>query len=330
MQNPSENPPQTLTRSVTYITIDAEREGQRIDNYLISQLKGIPKSRIYRLLRKGEVRVNKGRVKADYKLTTGDEVRIPPVKVGAKKPTAIAGDRLRKVLTDSILFEDDRVIAINKPSGIAVHGGSGIDLGVIEVLRQQYDSKHLELVHRLDRETSGCLLVAKKRSALRQLQNQFRERETRKNYLTLVVGFWPARVHTVTLPLRKNQLAGGERIVKVSPDGKPAKTQFKVIKRYESATLLEVGLVTGRTHQIRVHTQSQHHPIAGDDKYGDAAANKAFKSQGLHHLFLHAYQLHFYLPLEGGEKGKRISLEAPIPNDLQAVLDTLKPLDDSV
>jgi 23S rRNA pseudouridine955/2504/2580 synthase len=316
--------PATKSPGVSYVTIDADRAGQRIDNFLLSQWKGVPKSRVYRLLRKGEIRVNKGRIKADYKLLPGDLVRLPPIRLPESKPSPMVGERLRALMERSILYQDDQVLVLNKPPNMAVHGGSGIDLGVIETLRQQFDAPRWELVHRLDRETSGCLLVAKKRSALRQLQQQFREKQTRKVYLTLVAGFWPTRCHEVNLPLVKNQLSSGERIVKVSPEGKPALTQFKIQQRLQSSTLLEVGLVTGRTHQIRVHTQSQGHSILGDEKYGDKDQNKQFKQLGLNRLFLHAHQIHFNLPHgEGDGPSKRMSVEAPLAPDLQAVLDVL-------
>ena len=320
---PLSDSPGGENRGVTHVDVDAERAGQRIDNFLISQLKGLPKSRVYRWLRRGEVRVNKGRVKADYKLCAGDQVRIPPVRLAAQSAPVVAGPRLRDLVEHAILYEDERMLALNKPAGIAVHGGSGVDLGVIEVLRQHFSAPQWELVHRLDRDTSGCLLVAKNRAALRQLQHQFRQQQTRKNYLTLVHGYWPTRCHTVNLPLKKNQLAGGERIVKVDPEGKAATTQFSIHQRYRDCTLLEVGLVTGRTHQIRVHTQAQGHPILGDDKYGDAASQALAKRLGLKRLFLHAQQLHFYLPISGGERGERMTLDAPLPDDLNTVLQSL-------
>lgn len=316
-------PPVSSSSGVSHITIDDDRAGQRIDNFLLSQWKGVPKSRIYRLLRKGEIRVNKGRVKADYKLLSGDLVRLPPVRLPATKTLPVPGERLRALLASSILYQDDKILVLNKPPNIAVHGGSGVDLGVIEVLRQHFEAPRWELVHRLDRETSGCLLIAKKRSALRNLQQQFRDKQTRKTYLTLVTGYWPNRCREVNLPLMKNQLESGERIVKVSAEGKPALTQFWVQHRYQDATLLEVGLVTGRTHQIRVHTQAQGHPIVGDDKYGDSEVNKRFRSLGLKRLFLHAHELHFNLPASEGENGRRLSVEAPLAPDLQSVLDTL-------
>ena len=309
--------------TVSHLTIEADRAGQRIDNFLITHWKGVPKSHIYRLLRKGEIRVNKGRIKADYKLAAGDQLRLPPIRLPSTPEQPIAGERLRNLLAGSILYEDEYLLVLNKPANLAVHGGSGIDLGIIEVLRQAYDSNKLELVHRLDRETSGCLLVAKKRSALRQLQQQFRDQQTRKTYVTLVTGYWPNRCREVNLPLLKNQLASGERMVVVSDEGKPSLTQFKVIERFRDATLLEVGLLTGRTHQIRVHTQAQGHPILADEKYGDKGANKIFKQLGLNRLFLHAQQLHFNLVEPGGEKGKRLSVEAPLSDDLQQVLNKL-------
>lgn len=316
--------PVSSQSAVTFLTIDADSAGQRIDNFLLRHWKGVPKSRIYRLLRKGEIRVNKGRIKADYKLSSGDQVRLPPVRLPAVKARAVAGERLRELLISAILYEDDQVMVLNKPPHLAVHGGSGVDLGVIEILRQHYRAPQWELVHRLDRETSGCLLVAKKRSALRQLQQQFRAKQTRKTYLTLVHGHWPTRVREVNLPLLKNQLASGERIVKVNVEGKPALTQFTIVEHFAASTLLEVGLVTGRTHQIRVHALAQGHPIVGDDKYGEKGVNKQFKRLGLDRLFLHAQQLHFNLPDAGEDGGQRLSVEAPLAPDLSQVLEQLQ------
>ena len=308
---------------VRHIDIDEDRDGQRIDNFLITQLKGVPKSRIYRLLRKGEVRVNKGRVKADNKLISGDRVRLPPIRVSEAKKTVIPGERLRQLLVDAILYEDDKLLVINKPSGVAVHGGSGIDLGVIEILRHQFQSPRWELVHRLDRETSGCLLIAKRRSALRNLQQQFRDKNTGKTYLCLVGGEWPRECREISLALKKNQLQSGERIVKVDPSGKPAITKFMVVENFANASLMEVDLITGRTHQIRVHTQARGHAIVGDDKYGNDEVNKAFKKIGCKRLFLHAYRLQFNLPAEDGKLGPRQFIEAPLSEDLQSVLDKL-------
>ena len=311
---------------VAHLAIDADRAGQRIDNFLIGQLKGVPKSRIYRLLRKGEVRVNKGRVKADYKLEYGDSVRIPPIRLAATKSSPVPGERLRGLLEQAILYQDDDILVINKPTGVAVHGGSGIDLGVIEILRYHFQVPRLELVHRLDRETSGCLLIAKRRGALRQLQQQFRDKQTRKTYLTLVAGRWPEECREVSLALLKNQLSSGERIVRVADNGKSALTRFKVRRHVTGASLLEVELVTGRTHQIRVHTQARGHPIVGDDKYGDDEVNKRFKRLGVSRLFLHAHRLQFNLPAGEGQQSIRKVVEAPLATDLQQALEVIQGL----
>ncbi|MGQ9425295.1 23S rRNA pseudouridine(955/2504/2580) synthase RluC [Gilvimarinus sp. F26214L] len=315
MQTPA--PPAT----VRVVRIDSDSAGQRIDNFLITQLKGVPKSRIYRLLRKGEVRVNKGRIKADYKLAFGDNVRIPPVRVAESAPAVVPGGKVLALVQGAILFENDDFLAMNKPTGMAVHGGSGVSLGLIEVLRHLYGSRRLELVHRIDRETSGLLLVAKRRPALRDLQDQFREGSIDKRYLTLVAGNWPRHANRVEAPLLKNQLSSGERIVVVSADGKPSTTEFRVLARYPGATLLEARLLTGRTHQIRVHTRYSGHPIVGDEKYGDADSNRAMRVYGVTRLFLHAASMEFRPP--GG--GERMRIEAPLADDLQAALTHLEP-----
>ncbi|MGH1470202.1 MAG: 23S rRNA pseudouridine(955/2504/2580) synthase RluC [Cellvibrionaceae bacterium] len=317
---PSSVPPNTVHNTVRILEIDSDQAGQRIDNFLIAQLKGVPKSRIYRLVRKGEVRVNKGRIRVEYKLKAGDLVRVPPVRVAEKKEQAKPSAQLTDLIKQSLLYEDDDLIVLNKPTGMAVHGGSGINLGVIEVLRQVFENPKLELIHRIDRETSGCLLIAKRRSVLRHVQDQFREKTVKKSYMTLVTGKWPRHIKQVDAPLLKNQLSSGERIVKVNVEGKPSVTHFKVLERIESATLLLVSPVTGRTHQIRVHTQSVGHPIIGDDKYGEMDANKAFRSAGVKRLFLHAASIAFDLPSDQ----RRIEIEAPLPNDLSSPLASLK------
>jgi 23S rRNA pseudouridine955/2504/2580 synthase len=311
--------PSTST-SVRFVEIDTDTAGQRIDNFLITYLKGVPKSRLYRLLRKGEVRVNKGRVKADYKLAYGDEVRIPPVRVAETPMLAIPGGSLLERVAQAIIYEDNDLLVVNKPTGIAVHGGSGVNLGLIEVLRHHYQNKRLELVHRIDRDTSGCVLIAKRRSVLRPLQDQFREGSVDKHYQTLVAGKWPRHCSRVEAPLLKNQLAGGERMVLVSAKGKPSITDFRVLERFAQATLLEAKLHTGRTHQIRVHTQHTGHPIVGDGKYGDAECNKAMRAFGVTRLFLHAATIGFQLP--GREE--RLNIGAPLADDLQNALRRLE------
>ncbi len=309
-----------IHQQVQLLTIEAEHEGQRIDNFLKTQLKGVPKSLIYRILRKGEVRVNKKRIKPEYKLCPGDEVRVPPVRVAEKNelPSANLGSIQR--LESQILFEDEAMIVLNKPSGMAVHGGSGLSFGVIEGLRAlRPEARFLELVHRLDRDTSGVLLVAKKRSALRSLHEQLRVKTMRKQYLALVRGQWQSHVKVVNAPLRKNDLQSGERVVRVSSDGKPSETRFRIARQFAEATLVECSPITGRTHQIRVHTQHAGHPIACDDKYGEAAFDEKMRSQGLKRLFLHAWKLTFTHPVDGRE----VLIEAPLAPELDNFLNKL-------
>ncbi len=308
-------------QGVQFITIDAEQDGQRIDNFLKTQLKGVPKSLIYRILRKGEVRVNKKRIKPEYKLCAGDEIRVPPVRVAEEN--ALPSSKLSSVqaLASQIIYEDDVIIVLNKPSGLAVHGGSGLSFGVIEGLRAlRPESKFLELVHRLDRDTSGLLLVAKKRSALKHLHEQLRVKTMRKQYLALVRGQWQPHVKVVNAPLLKNILQSGERIVRVNSDGKPSETRFQIVQKFANATLVMASPITGRTHQIRVHTAHAGHPIACDDKYGERAFDEQVKLAGLNRLFLHAYRLTFTHPVTD----KELTLEAPLGKELQAVLDRLE------
>ncbi|GLR09694.1 23S rRNA pseudouridine(955/2504/2580) synthase RluC [Mixta theicola] len=310
------------TPSVQIVAISADEAGQRIDNFLRTQLKGVPKSMIYRILRKGEVRVNKKRIKPEYKLQAGDEVRIPPVRVAEREEAAIS-PRLERVasLTDAILYEDEYILVLNKPSGTAVHGGSGLSFGVIEGLRAlRPEARFLELVHRLDRDTSGVLLVAKKRSALRSLHEQLREKGMQKDYLALVRGQWPSHIKAVQAPLLKNILQSGERIVRVSSEGKPSETRFKVEERYAFATLVKASPVTGRTHQIRVHTQHAGHPIAFDDRYGEREFDKQLSATGLRRLFLHAAALTFNHP----HSGDRMRIEAPLDDGLKQCLAALR------
>lgn len=299
--------------------MDEGSDGQRIDNFLLRELKGIPRTHIYRLLRKGEVRVNKGRAKANRKLILGDVVRIPPVRLPTREEAGKPSQSLIKIIDKSIIYEDDLLLIISKPSGLAVHGGSGISFGVIEVLRAlRPEAKFLELAHRLDRDTSGCLLVAKKRSALRILQDLQREGKVNKRYLALLKGHWRRGKEDVRVPLKKNILQSGERRVRVDPEGKDSHTIFRVRQAYSQATLVEAELKTGRTHQIRVHAAWLKSPILGDTKYGDEAANKWARPLGLKRLFLHAVYLQFPWP---GRTDYEI--EAPLPEDLMAVLDRL-------
>lgn len=308
--------------SVKFVTIDADQAGQRIDNFLLSQLKGVPKSMIYRIVRKGEVRVNKGRVKPEYKLQADDSVRIPPVRV-SDKPEAVVSDKLTHVakLAEQIIYEDDYLLVLNKPSGLAVHGGSGLQFGAIEALRAlRPEARFLELVHRLDRETSGLLLIAKKRSALRHLHEQLRNKTMQKNYLALVRGEWQSHTKVVQAPLLKNILQSGERVVKVSKEGKPAETRFKIEERYQFATLVTASPITGRTHQIRVHTQFAGHPIAFDPRYGDKSFDDQLAVLGLNRLFLHAA----FLRLTHPATNQTVVFEAPLDQALKNVLMRLR------
>jgi 23S rRNA pseudouridine955/2504/2580 synthase len=306
--------------SVAFYEVTPDDAGQRIDNFLMRHLKGAPKSLVYRILRKGEVRVNKGRVKAVYRLQAGDLVRIPPVRLDQSVP-APPSEKLKARLDDTILYEDERIIVINKPSGMAVHGGSGISAGVIEALRAvRSDASRLELVHRLDRDTSGCLLISKKPAVLRILHELIRENRVDKRYLALLAGSWRKGTKRVDVPLLKNTLQGGERVVRVDPEGKPSETRFRRLQRYVDTTLVEVELITGRTHQIRVHSAWLGSPVLGDTKYGDEAANRQLREQGLKRLFLHAHQIRFRWP---GEKQDMV-IEAPLPEALQTVLSKLK------
>ncbi|GAB3470095.1 RluA family pseudouridine synthase [Polaromonas eurypsychrophila] len=331
--------PEKAAVQATFVTVDEDSAGQRLDNFLIRQLKGVPKTHVYRIIRSGEVRINKGRVQADTRIAAGDLVRLPPVRTSERaeqKAEAMAVEIARHGAASTaggyapsrefpILFEDDHVLAIDKPAGVAVHGGSGVAFGVIEQLRMARPDAHfLELVHRLDRETSGILLIAKKRVALKNLQEQFRERETDKIYLAMVKGAWPANKKVLDKPLQKYLLADGERRVQVvgkeHPDGMRAVTLVKVKGGAPDGgfSLLEVTIKTGRTHQIRVHLASESHPIAGDDKYGDFELNRALQKEAgaaaLKRMFLHAWRLKFTHP----SSGKRIELRAALPPDLES------------
>ena len=306
---------------VKFITIDSEDVGQRIDNFLLRTLKGVPKSHLYRLLRKGEIRVNKKRIKPVYKLVLNDELRIAPIRVSEQKEAVSTGLNIVANLEKQILFEDDRLIVINKPSGMAVHGGSGLSFGLIEALRAlRPDARMLELVHRLDRDTSGCLVVAKKRSALRNLHEQLRNKNVQKFYYALVKGHWPTKLTRVTESLKKNDLKSGERVVVVDNQlGKESETRYKVLERYRGATLVRAFPVTGRTHQIRVHCQTSGHSIAMDAKYGHETFDEQMKSKGLKRLFLHAASIEFTHP----KTEQRIKVEAPLEPSLEKLLSKL-------
>ena len=307
--------------TVNFVTIDDDANGQRIDNFLLRILKKVPKTRVYRIIRKGEVRVNKKRVSADYRLQLHDVVRIPPVRIPEQSPVQRPPERLIEQLEKSILYENDQLIILDKPSGLAVHGGSSLSFGLIETLRQMRpENKSLELAHRLDRDTSGCLVVTKRRSMLRHFHNQLQQKEkVEKLYHALVVGKWPARKEIVNAPLMKNALRSGERMVQVHMDGKQSRTSYRVLKRlHNNMTLIEAYPITGRTHQIRVHCLHAGHPIAGDEKYGRDDDNKNQKQFGLNRLFLHAFSIKFELP-----DGTSLKTTAPLPQELESVLSYL-------
>ncbi len=309
------------SHTVSQVLIEDDRVGQRIDNFLLATLKGVPRSHIYRILRRGEVRVNKGRIKASYKLQEGDTVRIPPVRVATRDEPVRPGDKLLQRLERAILHEDKRILVLNKPSGVAVHGGSGLNYGIIEALRLlRPKEKQLELVHRLDRDTSGCLLIAKRRSALRTLHELLRGTGVDKRYIALVAGHWEQERVKVDAPLLKNQLQSGERMVTVNPKGKQAQTNFKVLEHLPGATLLEARLITGRTHQIRVHLAHLGTPILGDQKYGNEMAAEMAKEMGLKRLFLHAESVAFCWP----EEDERQRFQAPLELSLEQLLQQLR------
>lgn len=316
----------STTQKPQIVQIDEDRAGQRIDNFLMACFRGVPKSRVYSMLRKGEVRVNKGRIKANYRLQTGDAVRIPPVRMAEPAQVGHAGANVLTLIENNILVEEKGFLVLNKPSGLAVHGGSGLSYGVIEALRQlRPDAPYLELVHRLDRDTSGCLVIAKKRSLLRILHSLLRGEggQMEKRYLALVKGRWQGSERRVDAPLLKNTLRSGERLVTVNEEGKQALSVFRPVTQYTDSTLVEVELLTGRTHQIRVHAASIGHPIAGDEKYGDVSFNRLMKEQGLKRLFLHAQALSFPLPEQDD-----FHITAPMPPELDAVLERLDKIQD--
>ena len=301
--------------SVTLLEVGEEAEGQRIDNFLIKIAKGVPKSRVYRILRSGEVRVNKGRVGADYRLQVGDVVRVPPIRVAEKTQSPAVPAR-----EFTIVYEDEALIVLDKPAGTAVHGGSGVSFGVIEQLRRaRPQAKFLELAHRLDRETSGLLVVGKKRSALTKLHDLFRDGGISKRYYALVKGRWMNPTQHVRFALHKYLTPEGERRVMVSSEGKEAHSIVRLVARWENFSLVEVELKTGRTHQIRVHLSHLGFPLAGDDKYGDFSLNKDLQKTGLKRMFLHAAKLAFSHPLSG----ESIQLEAPLPPELAAFVAKL-------
>lgn len=327
--DPAKNQP---FAQVSFISIDEEHAGQRLDNFLIARLKGVPRSKIYNVIRKGEVRVNKSRIKPEYKLMAGDLVRVPPIRTAEAGTEAKASHQMMALLAKSIVFEDKGLLVVNKPPGLAVHGGSGVTLGLIETLRQMRpEEHHLELVHRLDRDTSGCIMIAKKRSYLRHLQAALREKSAGeeggvvKIYKALVIGDWSKVASRVNAPLLKTVVAGGERIVKVHPDGKPSLTEFKLLQRFDGFSLIEARPITGRTHQIRVHAQYSGHALVGDEKYGDDEVNALMRERGVKRLFLHASSLSFYLP----DSEELVHVEAPLSPDLAVPLSCMAQLNDS-
>ena len=316
MREKSQRAAGARTVGVRRLRIDAEQAGQRIDNFLRRELPGLPKGRLYRMLRRGEVRVNGGRVRADYRLASGDEVRIPPARLTpvAPAPRGDAG------LGDRVLYEDRQLLVIDKPSGLAVHGGSGISHGVIELLRHaRPELRDLSLVHRLDRETSGCLVLAKRRSALRKLHERFRDAAVEKNYLALAVGDWQLGEQLIEAPLKVTHRQGGERHVIVSSEGKPAATRVRLSRRFRAYSLLQCMPLTGRTHQIRVHLAHAGFPIAGDERYGNADSNAVLKKLGLPRLFLHAQSISFI-----DESGNDLHFSAPLGDDLAKFLGRLE------
>jgi 23S rRNA pseudouridine955/2504/2580 synthase len=312
------------SRPVSYVEAQEGDAGQRLDNFLLRTLGAVPRSLVYRILRTGEVRVNGRRAKPAYRLATGDRVRLPPLQGTKQQDEAdvarTPSKSLREFVAGAVIFEDRDLIVVNKPAGIAVHGGSGVSFGVIEALRAVHPQlKELELVHRLDRETSGCLLVAKRRAVLRDLHAQLRERAMDKRYLALVAGRWPFGVKTIDLPLKTNLKQGGERVVRVHDDGQEAVTTFKPIEPFgKVATLLDIALGTGRTHQIRVHAAHAGYPVAGDEKYGDREKDAKLKAYGLSRMFLHAASLTF----RRGEDP--FTVTAPLPPELESVLERLR------
>jgi 23S rRNA pseudouridine955/2504/2580 synthase len=305
---------------VHHLSVDADSAGQRLDNYLVRELKGVPKTRLYRAMRKGEIRVNKGRVKADYRVVAGDLVRIPPLHRPSPTAPAPVPRYWAEQIAQRIIYEDDQLLVINKPSGLAVHGGSGLSFGLIESLRQlRPDDRYLELVHRLDRDTSGVIMIARRPALLRELHRQLREDKIDKRYLALVAGSWPKSLRVVDAPLEKNVLQSGERMVRVAKEGKRSITEFAIKERLPGVTLIEAKPVTGRTHQIRVHARHAGFPLLGDDKYSDERTAAVCQSLGLQRLFLHARSLRISLPESGP-----LTLEAPLDPDLENILDKLR------
>ena len=315
-----EEEPSRQALGVHHLNVDEDSVGQRLDNYLMRELKGVPKTRLYRAMRKGEIRVNKGRVKADYRLVAGDLVRIPPLHRPSPRAPAPVPRYWAEQIAQRIIYEDDRLLVINKPSGLAVHGGSGLNFGLIESLRQlRPDDRYLELVHRLDRDTSGVIMIARKPAILRELHRQLREDKIDKRYLALVAGSWPKSLRVVDAPLEKNVLQSGERMVRVAKEGKRSITEFSIKERLPGVTLIEAKPITGRTHQIRVHARHAGFPLLGDDKYSNERTEVVCRALGLQRLFLHARSLRISLPDSGA-----LNLEAPLDQELENILTKLR------
>lgn len=309
----------SASSGVRLVKINSERDGQRLDNFLIGLFKGVPKNLVYRVIRTGQVRVNGKRVKPDMRIAENDEIRIPPVRLPDREEKITPSATQLNRLDQFIVYEDRDFLVIDKPAGMASHGGSGINFGAIELLRMARPKDTLELVHRLDRDTSGILVLSRKRSALSSLQTAIRTGAVTKNYLTLLKGRLPQQVMTVNAPLRKSVLQSGERMVRIDPEGKSSITHLHVIEHYHIASFTQVMLETGRTHQIRVHCQHIEHSIAGDEKYGEPEFNRQMRACGLKRLFLHAAQFEFYL----SDKDRDYSFSAPLPPDLTKVLEAL-------
>jgi len=311
-------PAETAPAEVRHVEVGTGEAGQRLDNFLLRVLKGVPRTHVYRLLRKGEVRVNGRRARPDRRLEEGDVVRLPPVRMAPEPGPRRVPDALLATVRAAVIHEDGRILALDKPPGLAAHGGSGLAFGAIEALRAERPGSELELVHRLDRDTSGVLVVAKDRGSLRALHALLREGAVSKSYLALVAGRWQLGRKTIDVPLKTNLRQGGERVVKVHVEGKSAASTFKPLRHFgRLATLVEVEIHTGRTHQIRVHAAYAGHPIAGDEKYGDREFNKAIRSAGLHRMFLHAHRMEFTWP----DTGTKCRIEAPLPRDLAEVME---------
>lgn len=307
---------------VHFVTVETDAEGQRLDNYLLKHYKKIPKSHLYRVLRQGQVRVNGSRCKAHTRLTAGDQIRMPPLDQKNKQSPGV-DERDQRLLKQCILYEDDHIIVINKPAKMAVHGGSKVSYGVIEIMRSLYpDQKGLQLAHRLDRETSGCLVIAKERLVLNEIQQLFKQSQVTKIYQALTKGHWKTSQMHVANYIKKNQMQGGERVSEAQDEGYFAETYFKPLDNFVYASFVEARITTGRTHQIRVHAQQQNHPIAGDDKYGDAKFNAVMKQHGLKRLFLHAARIEFFIE----SLNRTIRVQAPLDPALVTILKRLETL----